>query len=89
MGIFCYHKTWEILYNYSYFGVVNISVNFPLFDRIVEFFYIAPLLRIEINIRTFEIYLNYYSIATILLGIILDLLYRQKKKINKSYSEDI
>ena len=89
VGIFSYHKTWEILYNYSYFGVVNIDVNFPLFDRIVEFFYIAPLLRIEINITTFEIYLNYYSTAVILLGIIVNLDYRQKKKFNKSYSEDI
>ena len=87
-GTFWYQKTWEILYNYSYYGVVNIYVNFPLFDRIVEFFYIAPLLRTENYIRTFEIYLIYYSTATILLGIILDLFIKKKKKIKASYSEN-
>ncbi|TES97721.1 MAG: hypothetical protein E3J90_06570 [Promethearchaeota archaeon] len=84
-NIFWYNKTWEILYNYSQYGIININVDIPLYDRIVQIYYENPILEMQNKIMNYNINLAVSSSSVIFLTFLLDILKRKvtSKKIKE------
>ncbi len=87
LNTFWYDKTWEILYNYSYFGVLNINVDLQLYDRIVLQYYEKPFYDLQNKKMDYEIGLVWLSSLVLLFTLFLDIFgrIRSSKKINKNY----
>lgn len=85
-NIFWYNKTWEILYNYSDYGIININVDIPLYDRIVQKYYENPILEMQNKIMNYNIKLAIFTSSVIFFTFLLDILKRKgtSKKILKS-----
>lgn len=65
---FMYNKTWEIFYNYTKYGIVNIFANFQLFDAIIERFYVIDLKDVEEEIVGANVWLSISNIVIIVLS---------------------
>lgn len=78
---FLYDKTWDIFYNYTYYGIVNIFANFQLFDAIIERFYVIDLKIVEGKIVIANIWLNIFNISIIVLSFAVGF---KKRKIAKN-----
>lgn len=81
---FLYDKTWEIFYNYTYYGIVNIFANFQLFDAIIERFYVIDLKIVEEKIVGANIWLNISNISIIVLSFAIGF---KRRKIVKNQSK--
>ena len=77
MEVYWYSKTWDILYTYSSYGVINIDVDLQLYDRIVQKYYEKPILEIKNQRMEYEIYLALSSFSVIFLTFLLDILRRK------------
>lgn len=77
MEIFWYNKTWDILYNYSSYGVIVIDVDMQLYDRIVQKYFEKPILEIKNQRMEYEIILAQSSFSVIFLTFLLDILRRK------------
>ena len=75
---FIYDKTWEIFYNNTFYGVINIYGNFQKFDAIIERFYVNDLVILNQRIFDLNIWLNCSNMAIILLTLIIGLLHSRK-----------
>jgi len=83
-NIFWYNKTWEILYNYTQYGVLNINVDLQLYDRIIQKYYEKPLLEMQNIKMDYAINLVLSSSSVLFFTFLFDILYRKrssKKKI--------
>lgn len=58
LEVFWYNKTWDILYNYSSYGVININVDLQLYDRIVQTYFEKPILEIKNQRMEYEIHFS-------------------------------
>lgn len=76
---FTYEKTWEIFYNYTYYGVFNIYGNFQKFDAIIERFFVNDIIKLEERIFKFNIDLNFSNMWIILLTLFIGVIQRKKK----------
>ena len=76
-NIFWYNKTWEILYNYSHYGIININVDIPLYDRIVQKYYENPILEMQNKIMNYNIKLAIFTSSVIFFTFLLDILKRK------------
>ena len=76
-NIFWYNKTWEILYNYSQYGIININVDIPLYDRIVQKYYENPILEMQNKIMNYNIILAIFTSSVIFFTFLLDILKRK------------
>ena len=79
MEVFWYNKTWDILYNYSSYGVININVDLQLYDRIVQTYFEKPILEIKNKRMEYEITLALSSSSVLFLTFLLDILRRKSK----------
>lgn len=83
-NIFWYNKTWEILYNYTQYGVLNINVDLQLYDRIIQKYYEKPLLEMQNIKMDYAINLVLSSSSVLFFTFLFDILNRKrssKKKI--------
>ncbi|MFX1327908.1 MAG: hypothetical protein ACFE91_07165 [Promethearchaeota archaeon] len=83
-SIFWYNKTWEILYNYTQYGVLNINVDLQLYDRIVQKYYEEPLLTLKNRSMNYDIQLTLLSASVLLFTFLFDILIRKKPSKKKS-----
>lgn len=87
-NIFWYDKTWEILYNYSHYGVININVDLQLYDRIVQIYYEKPLLDLKNKIMDYDIWVALSSVLVILSTVLLDIIVRKSPKKIKIHKDN-
>jgi len=83
-NIFWYNKTWEILYNYTQYGVLNINVDLQLYDRIVQKYYEEPLLNLQNRRMNYDIKFTLLSSSVLFFTFLFDIFIRKrssKKKI--------
>lgn len=85
-NVFWYNKTWEILYNYSQYGVLNINVDLLLYDRIVQKYYEEPLLKLQNRRMNYNINLTLSSASVLFFTFLFDIFLskRPSKKKNEN-----
>lgn len=76
---FMYEKTWEIFYNYTFYGVFNIYGNFQKFDAVIERFYVNDIVILNQEIFNFDLNLNFFNMGIILLTLIIGLFHGKKR----------
>jgi len=81
-NIFWYNKTWQVLYNYSIYGIININANIPLYDRLIQEYYEKPLLELHNLKMNYEIFLASSSSFLLFFTFLLDIIRRNKSSKN-------
>lgn len=81
-NIFWYNKTWQVLYNYSIYGIININANIPLYDRLIQEYYEKPLLELHKLKMNYEIFLASSSSFLLFFTFLLDIIRRNKSSKN-------
>lgn len=73
-NLFYYNRTWDIFYNYSVYKVFNVFVNLPMYDRIVEQFYVYPLSLKTQKLKDINTSIIVTNIYIILIGIVTNII---------------
>ena len=83
-NIFWYNETWEILYNYSQYGVLNINIDLQLYDRIIQTYYEKPLLEMQNRKMVCDIKLVFSSSSVIFFTLLSDILKNKRSSRKKN-----
>ncbi len=93
-NVFYYNRTWDIFYNYSIYKVFNVFVNLPMYDRIVELYYVYPLSSNTQELTKINSLIFNANTSIIIIGVIINIISsltikKEKKNFNvKQHSPD-